>query len=478
MNKLTLASVVLISFLGGMAGVYMLTAKDQPTAMISEVQAAKTGEPLYYRNPMNPAITSPVPAQDSMGMDYIPVFAEGGTEDEPEGTVKIDPVTVQNIGVRTSIVEKKALARTVRAVGRVTYDETRLTKLHLKTEGWVEKLRIAKTGEQVNKGDILMDIYSPQLVSSQQEYLLALNNYETFKDNDYPDIRQGGKNLLESARERLLLLDVPEHQIEYLNEKRLIQKAMHLHSPYDGIVMNLGVSEGQFITPATELYMLADLSKVWVLVDVYEQELPWVHVGDTAKVKIVAMPDDIFEGQVTYIYPYLEKKTRTAKVRIEFDNSDLKLKPDMFAKVVLSVNQQDDALVIPSEAIIRSGTREQVFVMRSAGKFEPRMVKTGLSSNGDTQITDGLSEGEEIVVSAQFLIDSESKLREATAKMMRKLSGGAGSSEVGSDARKHGMPVENMSMDSMDMSAMSMDDKSVDSMSMKNMQMTNMSEEL
>jgi len=471
MNKLALASVMLFSFLAGMAGVYMLTSENQPVSVISEVQAVKTAEPLYYRNPMNPAVTSPVPAQDSMGMDYIPVYADADNNDEPEGTVEIDPVTVQNIGVRTAIAEKKMLSRKVRAVGRVSYDETRLSRLHLKTQGWIEKLRISKTGEQIKKGDILMDIYSPQLVTSQQEYLLALSNYETLKDNAYPDIRLGSKRLLESARERLLLLDVPEHKIKYLNQKRLIQKSMHLHSPYDGIVMKLGVSEGQFVTPGTELYMIADLSKVWVLADVYEDEIPWVKVGDGAEIKIAAMPDETFKGVISYIYPYLEKKTRSAKVRIEFDNSDLKLKPEMFAKVVLNVSRQDDALVIPSEAIIRSGTREQVFVLRAAGKFEPRQVRTGLSSNGSTQITDGLSEGDEIVVSAQFLIDSESKLREATAKMMRTLSGGKEADSAEKNTNMPDMPMKKMSMD-MDM------DMDMGSMPMDSMQMNPMREAL
>lgn len=385
----------------------------------AEKEKPKEKKIVFYRNAMNPAITSPVAAKDSMGMDYIPVYADGGGDDsEPAGTVKIDPVTVQNIGVRTKRAERRSLSHQIIAVGRVDYDEERLSRLHPKTEGWIEKLFVDKTGEFVTKDTILLGLYSPQLVSSQQEYLLALNNRKHLEGSTFKDIRDGADELLRSSRQRLELLDVPEHQIRELEKTRKLKKTLHIHSPFDGIVMKIGAREGQYVTPSTELYMLADLSNIWVYVDIYENELPWVKMGDTAEMRVSAIPGKVFTGKITYIYPYLESKTRTNRVRLEFNNKDLRLKPDMFANVTLMASRQVDAIVIPSEAIVRSGTDNQVFVVRGAGKFEPRTVILGVSSDGLTQILSGVKAGEEVVVSSQFLIDSESKLREATQKMM------------------------------------------------------------
>ncbi len=379
----------------------------------------KARKPLFYRHPMNPSITSPVPAKDEMGMDYIPVYADGDSAaDEPAGTVKIDPVTVQNIGVRTARAERRILTRAVRSVGRVDFDEEHLTRLHPKVEGWIEKMRVDKTGEQVRKNQILLSIYSPQLVSSQEEYLLALQNRKVLENSPFKDIRRGAVELVESARERLELLDMAPHQIRELEKTGKIKKYVHIHSPFDGVVIKVGVREGQFVTPRTELYQIADLSRVWVYVDVFEDELPWVQVGDEAEMKLAGIPGRVFRGRITYIYPYFEAKTRTVKVRLEFDNRDGMLKPEMFADVTIHAGRQVDAVVVPEEAIVRSGSRELVFVVRGPGKFEPRVVEVGVSSDGMTQILSGVRAGEEVVTSAQFLIDSESKLREATAKML------------------------------------------------------------
>jgi Cu(I)/Ag(I) efflux system membrane fusion protein len=378
-------------------------AKDEP-------------KPLFYRNPMNPDVTSPVPAKDQMGMDYIAVFANE-QDPGPSGTVSIDPVMVQNIGVRTAIAEKMTLAREIHTVGRVDYDERRIARLHPKTQGWIEDLRIGTTGEQVENDAILLSIYSPQLVSSQQEYLLALKNLETLSASPFEDVRRGAADLVDTSLERLRLLDVPEHQIEMLKGQREVMKLLHIHSPVSGVVVNVGARDGQFVTPQTELYMIADLSAVWVFVDIFEEEQPWVHVGDEAEMRVTAVPGTIFKGKLTYIYPYAERKTRTIKARLEFDNPDQSLKPDMFADVRIYADPRANVVAVPSEAIIRSGLNEQVFVVRDVGKFEPRPVEIGLSSGGSTEIRSGLAAGEEIVVSAQFLIDSESKLREAAAKM-------------------------------------------------------------
>ena len=453
-NKTLLAAIIAL-LLGTGVG-YWLAAGTSHTATDTPA-SAEAGKPLFYRNPMNPAITSPVPAQDEMGMDYIPVYAEGSEPKErtalfyrnpmnPEitspvpaqdemgmdylpvyadeetaalpGTVKIDPVMVQDMGVRTKAAQRATLARSIRTSGRVTVDEERLLRLHPKYDGWVEELFVHNTGDAVRKGDMLLSIYSPQLVTSEEEYLLALENAEQLKDSPFADVREGAQSLLVSSEQRLRLLDIPEHQIAQLKEKREIFKAVHIHAPQGGIVMSIGAREGERIQPSTELYLIADLSRVWVMVDLYEDDMPWVREGDRAGLQVAGIPGRTFSGKLTRLYPYLDAKTRTLKARLEFANPDLQLKPDMFGRVTVQADRQVEAIAVPSEAIVRTGTQEQVFVQRAPGQYEPRVVIVGVAANGQTQIVSGLNEGEIVVTSAQFLIDSESKLKEATAKML------------------------------------------------------------
>ena len=415
MNKQILITAVLMLTLGAGGGYWLANRQKSHEQPVSS--ANRSGQPLFYRNPMNPSVTSPVPAKDAMGMDYAPVYAEDEATTETAGSVKIDAVTVQNMGVRTAIAQKTLLSHVVRAVGRVTYDEEHIVRLHPKTEGWIETLRVDKTGEWVKKNEDLLSIYSPQLVTSQQEYILALNNLKILAKSPIEDIRRGAEELVDSSLERLKLLDVPAHQLHDLTISHTIKKSLHIHTPADGIVINIGAREGQYVTPETELYMIAVLSKVWVYAEIYEYELPWVKVGDPVEMRLAGVPGRIFKGHLAFIYPYAEAKTRTIKVRLVFDNAELLLKPDLFAEVTIYAGKQVDAVVIPSEAVIRSGAKTQVFIVRGAGKFEPRLITTGLASNGDIAVLDGLTAGEEVVTSAQFLIDSESKLHEATAKM-------------------------------------------------------------
>jgi Cu(I)/Ag(I) efflux system membrane fusion protein len=412
MNKSMILSGTLMLGIGLGIG-YWLPGNDDPTAAVTLDEKA----PLFYRNPMNPTITSPVPAQDSMGMEYIPVYADNEAS-EVVGTVKIVPVAVHNIGVRTAIARQESISRTIRAVGRVDFDEQRMARLHPKVEGWIETIRVDKTGETVAKDDILLSIYSPKLVSTQQEYLLALNNLSTLRKSEFDEIRQGAEDLVKSSRERLELLDVPEHQIQELESTREAKKSLHIHSPVAGTVIRIGSRQGQFVTPNTELYMMVDLSQVWVYADVYEYELPWVNIGDEVEMTLASVPGKKFNGSLAYIYPYAESKTRTTKVRLVFDNRELLLRPDMFAEVSIRSDTLENAVVVPAESVIRSGRRTQVFVVRGPGKFEPRIVELGIESDGLVAVLEGVSAGEEVVTSAQFLVDSESKLREATAKMM------------------------------------------------------------
>ena len=440
MNKQIVVIAVLMLGLG-LAGGYVLAPTSEQIEVIKQENKI-----LFYRNPMNPAITSPVFTQDEMGMDYIPVYA-GDKQEKMVGTVSIDPVVQQNMGVRITTAKRQILSRTIRTVGRVTFDEKRVARLHPKYEGWVEKMFIDQTGDKVEKDSMLMSIYSPQLVATQEEYLLALNNAEMLKDSPFPDVRDGAASLLQSSLERLQLLDVPKHQIEQLNKERKVMKGLHIHSPFDGIVMAIGARDGQRITPGTELYTIADLSRVWVIVDLYEDDMPWVQVGDVAQMKVAGVPGQTFVGMVSYIYPYLEAKTRTVKMRLEFENPKLQLKPEMFANVTVKAGKQVDAVVVPSEAIVRTGEQEQVFVTTEQGKYAPRKVELGINSGGLVQVIHGLNEGERVVTSSQFMIDSESKLKEATAKMM-------GVNQLESIPAQE-MPVHHdMNMDDMSMEGM------------------------
>ena len=418
MNRQLLITALLMLTIGFGAGYWLAPRQAEPRSS-SEAATPEVRKPLFYRNPMNPSATSPVPAKDSMGMDYVPVYAdEAQTEQTPPGTVSIDPVTVQNIGVRTAKAERRILNRTVRAVGRVGYDEDTLARLHPKIEGWVDKLYVDETGEWVKKNERLLSIYSPQLVSSQQEYLLALDNLKALEHSPIKDIRSGAQTLVKSSRERLQLLDVPAHQLRDLKNSHLIKKNLHIHSPFEGIIVNIGAREGAYVMPQTEIYMIADLAKVWVYVYIYEYEIPWVKLGDEATMTLAGLPGQTFKGRITFIYPYLERKTRTLKVRLEFDNQNLALKPDMFANVTIQASRHIDTVVVPEEAVVGFGIRNRVFVVRAPGKFEPRVVKVGVRAEGFAQILEGVKDGEEVVTSSEFLIDSESKLREAAAKMM------------------------------------------------------------
>ena len=425
MNKSIIFTAVIMLGVGLGFGYWLSPASKQD----SVEKAATEKKPLFYRSSMDPSITSPVPAKDSMGMDYVPVYADSAVDTDKTGTVEIDPVVVQNIGVRTMVAKRASLSRTIRAVGRVDFDEERMARLHPKVEGWIEEIRVNKTGEAVKEGDVLLSIYSPQLVSTQQEYLLALNNVVAVEKSSFDDIRRGAQELVKSSRKRLRLLDVPEHQIRELEESREIKKSLHIHTPVSGTVIRIGSRQGQYVTPKTELYMVVDLSQVWVYADVYEYELPWVKVGDEVAMTLASVPGRTFKGSLAYIYPYAESKTRTTKVRLVFDNPELLLRPDMFSEVVIQSGTLQDAIVIPSEAVIRSGTRNQVFVVRGPGKFEPRVVKLGFESKGQVAVLEGVSVGDEVVTSAQFLVDSESKLREATAKMLETLNGNKEKSE-------------------------------------------------
>ena len=391
------------------------------SALAAEKEQEK--KPLFYRNPMNPAVTSPVPAKDDMGMDYIPVFADSDSSSGPSGTVKIDPILVQKMGVRTGMAMERSMSRLITTPARVTFNEESLAMVHSKFSGWAEEVKVSKTGEQVKKGQTLVTIYSPELVSTQEEYLLALANARVLEQSSMKEIRDDAKRLVRATRKRLTYFDIPEKVIRRLERTGEVKRDLPIDSPFTGTVIDIGVEAGHFITPKQRLYRIADLSKVWVYAEVYEPDLPWIRKGDTALISVASQPGKQFSGTIDYIYPYEEGRTRTVKVRLVFDNRDGNLRPGMFADITIHAGRRDKVLAVPSEAIVRSGSREQVFVVTGPGTFEPREVVTGVEADGFTEIIKGLKQHVSVVTSAQFLIDSESKLKEATAKMLEAGSG-------------------------------------------------------
>lgn len=386
-----------------------LTPKRNSGAMALS-SASSEKKIAYWRAPMNPQEIYDEPGKSAMGMDLVPVY-----EDNVSGGVEIfiDPVTQQNMGVRTAVVQKGALSRTIRTYGHVTYDETRLGQVNLKFSGWIEVLHVDYTGALVKKGAPLFDLYSPELVAASEEYLAALRNVQRLSS-------QGSSStFLESARRRLEYLDISESEIKKIADTGKIQRTITIRSPFQGVVIEKNAEIGSYVKAGATIYRIADLSRVWVETHIYEYEMPWVTEGQEAVMTLPYQPGKTYKGKVAYIYPYLQAKTRDVVVRLEFDNPELSLKPDMYADVRLISGGEEEGLIIPSEAVIRSGERNVAFVTRENNKFTPRNLTLGLSlDNRMVQVLTGLAPGETIVTSAQFMLDSESKLKEAVQKMM------------------------------------------------------------
>jgi len=385
-----------------------------------EPAAPKERKIKYWVAPMDPTYIRDKPGKSPMGMDLVPVY-----EEEPaaakEGTIAVDPRIVQSMGVRTAEAEVKKISRTIRAVGMVTYDERLLTAVTTKLPGWVERLYVKATGDPIHKGRQLLSLYSPELVTTQEEYLLALKNLQTMEKSGIPEFQQGARRLLAAARQRLKYWDIPDSQIDLLERTGEVKKTLTLVSPVNGIVIKRLVTEGQMVRAGMPLLEVADLSRVWVEAEIYEYELPWVKVGMPATMTLTYLPDKTFHGRVQYLYPYLQGSTRTARVRMTFANPDLQLKPDMYAQVEIVSPLKQATVVIPSEAVLNTGEKQHVFIARGQGRFEPREIKVGVQgSDGLVQVLSGLEGGEKVVTSAQFLLDSESRFREAIAQMLKR----------------------------------------------------------
>ena len=335
-----------------------------------------------------------------MSMDLVPVYADsaGGGD-----TVSIDPAMVQNLGVRTATVERGKLWRMINTVGYVAFDERKLSHLHLRTDGWIEKLYVKSDGERVKKGDVLFELYSRELVNAQEEYIQSIRG-----SNDY---------LKRASRERLAALGVSPEQIKQVaRKKRAFQKVRILVSQ-DGVIDGLNVREGMYVKPATEVLTLADLSSIWLLVDIFERQSEWVAVGQPAEVRLGYLPGRVWEGEVEFVNPTIDPKTRTLQARLRFDNPDEALKPDMYANVRIYAGPKEDVLSIPREALIKTGESQRVVAALGDGKFRAQDVTAGMESGDYVEIIKGLQEGDRVVTSGQFLIDSEASLRASFSRM-------------------------------------------------------------
>jgi Cu(I)/Ag(I) efflux system membrane fusion protein/cobalt-zinc-cadmium efflux system membrane fusion protein len=377
--------------------------------------ASTTGEReiAYWRAPMNPQEIYDAPGKSAMGMDLVPVY-----EDELVGgvNISIDPVTQQNMGIRTAEVVEGTLSNTIRTYGHITYDETQTVQVSLKTSGWIEKIYVDFTGKHVEKGHPLFELYAPALVAAQEEYL---STYRRLKQSTGQNPAGMKNDLLASARRRLAYFDVAESEIKTIENTGFANKTVTIRSPASGIIIDKNVEKGSYIKPGTTVYRIADLTRVWLEAHIFEYELPWIFEGQEVEMRIPFEPGKIYTGKVSFVYPYLQRKTRDVVIRLEFDNPDLALKPDMYADVWIKTGAISEGLIIPSEAVIRSGERNIVFVAQQHGKFTPRNITLGLSlDDGMVQVLSGVAPGDLVVTSGQFLLDSESKLKEAVQKMI------------------------------------------------------------
>jgi len=363
---------------------------------------------LFYRSPMDPKQTSHTPKKDEMGMDYVPVYSDelGGTSTSGLATVGIDPQRQQLIGLRTAPVKEGQVGGSWRTVGRVAVDETRVHHVALKFSGFIEQVFVDYVGKAVRAGEPLFSIYSPDVVSAEEEYLLAVRTRDALGATS----AQAGLDLVAAARERLRLWDVPETEIRRLERTGKAQRTVTLYSPMSGVVTKKDVVMGHRVAEGDMPYEITDLSQVWVLADAYESDLARVKLGTPATLTLQAFPDRQFRGMVVFIDPILDPKTRTAKVRIAFPNPTGELKPEMFGEVTLRTPARK-GLSVPNDAIIDSGTRKVVFVSLGEGKFRPQEVKVGASDSDRSEVLDGLKAGDQVVTRANFLVDSESRLR-------------------------------------------------------------------
>ena len=422
-------------------------AGPMASAASGEERSAAGGEReiLFYRNPMDPTISSPVPARDEMGMDYLPVYADEAERAIGAGaTVVIDPVVVQNMNVRTETATRRDLRHEIRTVGYLEYDQERMVTVTTKYDGWIEKVYVNHVGEPVAKGAGLFEVYSPELVQTEQELLSAIRYASRFGDTA-DDARLRAEALVAAARARLAFWDISPDQIARLEETGEIFRTLTVTAPAGGLVMRrMPGLEGMAVTPGMEAYHIADITSLWLSVEVFEDQVVWIRPGVEAEVAFTYFPGETIRGTVEFIEPEMSEQTRTLTVKIAVPNPEGRLRKGMFATVIFDPVLVRGALTVPTESVLRTGRRNVVIVALGGGRFEPREVELGQTSEGLAEVRSGLSAGDEVVTSSQFLLDSESRLRAAVQKMVDAAAASGGAHE-GNDMGEMGQEGGDMS---------------------------------
>ena len=395
MNKpILLVAVLLVAVVVGV----LIGRASSPTTNSPEAEAVGSSrEVLYWVAPMDPSFRRDAPGKSPMGMDLVPMYAD--QVDGRPGVVAIDATMISNLGVRTALAEYSSLSRLIETVGYVSYDEDTVQHVHTRVDGWIEKLETKASGDPVEKGQLLFELYSPTLVNAQEEFLAAMRSNNT--------------TLRNASRDRLTALGVTSSEISRLEKERSVRQRVPAYASADGVISRLGVRHGMFVTPSTEVMSIARLDSVWVLAEVFERQSAWVKPGQNAMVNLDYLPGKTLQGTVDYVYPELDPKTRTLTVRLRFDNEDLALRPNMFARVSIQGEGVGEVVHVPREALIRGGSENRVVVDLGNGRFHSKVVTIGIESGDRIEIREGLSAGERVVTSAQFLIDSESNIDSA-----------------------------------------------------------------
>ena len=409
-------------------GMNLVPLRDEGSGGAAAAKPSAEREILFYRNPMDPTITSPAPRKDDMGMDYVPVYADEAQSVATDGAVvTINPAVQQNMNVVTERVTRRDISHRIRTVGYLDYDQEKMVSVTTKYQGFIEKTYVNYIGQPVTKGKPLFEIYAPELVQTEQELLSAVRYVQSLAEAP-AEAKARAEALLEAARQRLAYWDISDEQVRRLEETGEVFRTLQVAAPSSGLVMKrMPGLEGMAVRPGMELLHIADLSDLWLTVEIFEDQLPWLDIGSTATITLTYFPGETFRGRVRYIEPEVSEKTRTIQLTLEVPNRGSRLRVGMYATVVFEPVAAKDAIAVPSQAVLRTGQRNVVIVALGEGRFAPREVRLGPQGEGFVQVLDGLVDGDEIVTSAQFLIDSESNLREAIQKMIAAKRAGGGS---------------------------------------------------
>lgn len=394
---------------------YSEDSSNRKVAQQESANSAMTGERkvLFWYDPMHPAYKSDKPGiAPDCGMQLVPKYAEeqASMAKMPSGTVAISADKQQLIGVRTGNVERRSFERTIHTTAQLTADETKIAHIHVKVSGWIDKVYVDYVGQLVKRGQPLFTLYSPDLVATQEEYLIAKRGQAALGSSPFQEVSDGSNSLLRASRDRLKLWDITDEQIKKLDETGEVTKNLTFYSPTTGFVTDRKAFPQTSVTSDTELYTISDLSTIWANLDVYEYEVPYIHVGQDVELQLSYYPGRKWRGKVSYIYPTVDAQSRTLKVRVQLPNPEMELKPQMFADAQLKVDY-GSKIVVPAEAVLDSGNEQVVFVVRDGGMFEPRRITMGPQFDNFIVVLSGLKPGEQIVVSGNFLIDSESRLK-------------------------------------------------------------------